>query len=127
MIIFCSKPECSRYTGVMTSKPTTQNTDAILIALVVGCAVMALPAMLLLAQIGGTLVFGHGVVPADVFFAAAALALLVSVLAAMGMDAVRVLLGSRTFATVSFERLQAHSLFVSAVMALALPPPRAAL
>lgn len=127
MIIFCTKPECSRYTGFMTSKHTAQNTDAILIALVIGCAVMALPAALLLVQIGGTLAFGHGVVPAEVFFAATALALLVPVLAAIGMDMVRVLLDSRTFATVSRKHSLAPSSFLSAVMALASPPPRAGL
>lgn len=113
----------------MTSRHThtAQNTDAIRVAAVVGCAVMALAAALILVQFFAVLLIGHGVVPAEIFSACALLALVVPVAAALTIDEVRSLLRPRVRQGFADAHLAVYFLFLSALMALALPPPRAAL
>lgn len=111
----------------MTSRHTAQNTDAIRVAAVVGCAAMALTAAVILVQFFAVLLIGHGVVPAEVFSACALLALVVPIAAALTIDTVRSLLNARVRQGFADAHVAVLFLFFSAVMALALPPPRAAL
>ena len=111
----------------MSSQHTGNTVDAIRVAAVVGCVSMALFVGLFLVHALGVAVLGHGVVPPEVFAAAAGLALLLTTLAALGIDTVRGLLQQRTGPTRRAFALFTLTSFLSAVMALALPPPRAAL
>ncbi len=111
----------------MTSRHTAHNTDAIRIAAFVACAVMVLAAAMILVQFFAVLLSGHGVVPAEVFAACALLALVVPVVAALTIDTVRALLKRRVRQAFATAYIASIFPFLSAVMALALPPPRAAL
>ena len=111
----------------MTSTHTAQNTDGIRIAASVGCAAMALVAAVIVVQFFGVVFLGHGVVPAEVFAARAALAVVLPIAAALAIDTVRSLLDTRVRQGFVEALITVLNSFFSAVMAFALPPPRAAL
>ena len=111
----------------MPSQHTRNTVCAIRVAAVVGCASMALFVGLFLVQVLGVAILGHGVVPPEVFASAAGLALLVPTLAAVGIDTVRRVLQGRAGPARRAVALLSLTSFLSAVTALSLPPPRAAL
>lgn len=111
----------------MISTHTAQNTDGIRIAASVGCAAMALVAAMIVVQFFVVVFLGHGVVPVEVFAVCAALAVVLPIAAALAIDTVRSLLNTRVRQGFVDGFIAVLDSFFSAVMAFALPPPRAAL